>query len=143
MTSDPTRKYCEPVEGRSNAIICKFCGYITSSGVISHVKNHLANMDTTQSVKMRDKVSHEVHEQMRELLNDNSQRKKQRESLAESLRADFEEIDEGPGESSRSSDPTRSYSIIKRLTKGVRRFFIQEQVKSHDHQFLNMKDIHE
>ena len=46
-------------------------------------------MDKTKSVKMCDKVPHEVHEKMRELLYDNSQKKKQRESLGESLRADL------------------------------------------------------
>ena len=68
MASDPAYKYCEPVEGRPNASKCKFCGYIIGGGGITRVKNHLANIDKTNSVKMCDKVPHEVHEEMRELL---------------------------------------------------------------------------
>ena len=71
---------------------------------------------------------------MQKLLYVRSQKKKERESLCESMRADLhkslgdsdEEIDEGPGGSSRSSDPRRSHSGIKRLAKAVDRFFIHE-----------------
>jgi hypothetical protein len=69
------------------------------------VKNHLANIEKTKSVKMRDHVSHEVQEEMQKLLYVCSQKKKERESLCESMRADLhkslgdsdEEIDEGRG----------------------------------------------
>ena len=60
MASDPAYKYCESVEGRPNASKCKFCGYIIGGDGITHVKNHLGNIDKTNSVKMCDKVPHEV-----------------------------------------------------------------------------------
>ena len=98
------------------------------------MKNHLANIDKTNSVNMCDKVPHEVQEEMRELLYVRSQEKKEHESLCESMRVDLQkslgdsdkEIDEGPGGSSGSSDPRRSHSGIKRLVKAVDRFFIHE-----------------
>ena len=71
----------QPVEGRSNASKCKLYGYIIGGGGITRVKNHLTNMDKTNSVKMCDEVAHEVHEEMRELLYVRSQKKKQCESL--------------------------------------------------------------
>ena len=98
------------------------------------MKNHLANIEKTKSVKMCDKVPHEVHEEMQELLYVRSEKKNERESLCESMRADLqkslgdsdEQIDEGLGGSSGSSDPRRSHSGIKRLAKAVDRFFIHE-----------------
>ena len=105
-------------------------------GGITLVKNYLANMDKSKSVKICDKIPHEAHEEMRELLYDNSQKKKQRESLGESMRTDLrksigdsdEKINESPDVSSGSSDPRRSHpGVKKKLAKTIDRVFIHEK----------------
>ena len=92
MASDPAYKYCEPIEGQPNASKCKFCGYIINGGGITRVKNHLANIEKTKSVKMCDKVPHEVQEEMRELLYVRSQKKKERESLLSRCELTFKKV---------------------------------------------------
>ena len=89
MASDPTYKYCDPVEGRPRGYKCKFCGHIIGGDGITRVKNHLANVDKTKSVRFCDKVPPEVKLEMQELLLGNSQKKKQRQSLGESIREDL------------------------------------------------------
>ena len=38
---DPAWKYCTPVEGNKNDIICNFCGMMIKSGGITRFKFHL------------------------------------------------------------------------------------------------------
>ena len=51
--------------GKNNMRRCIFCDHIIGGGGITRVKNHLENIDATKNVKLCDKVSPKVKEEMR------------------------------------------------------------------------------
>jgi len=124
MASDPTYKYCDPIEGRARAYKCKFCGHIIGGGGIIRVKNHLANVDKSRNVKFCDKVRPKVKLEMQNLLHGNLQKKKQRQSLGESIRADLRKSLGGSRDSDEDVDEEQE---LRRVMKRSREAQAAEQ----------------
>lgn len=74
------------VEGKLNAHHRNLCGHVIGGGGITRVKNYLANVDSTKSVKFCDKVHPEVKKKMRALLLGNVEKKKQKHILDARIR---------------------------------------------------------
>jgi len=55
MSSDPARKNCTPIAGRTNAFVCNFCGHEMKGGCVTRVKNHIAAADNRRSTTVCDK----------------------------------------------------------------------------------------
>ena len=62
---DPTWKYCTPIEGNGNCIICNFCGMVIKSGGITRFKFHLSHTDPHSNSKKYPHVPPEVQKEMR------------------------------------------------------------------------------
>ncbi|RVW56997.1 hypothetical protein CK203_070574 [Vitis vinifera] len=75
FSRDVAWKYCSPVEGNLNGIICNFCGLLMKRRDISQFKFHLAHRDSNNNTKKCPKVPLEVKEEIQEMLNEKSKAK--------------------------------------------------------------------
>ena len=61
-------KYCTPIEGNINDIMCNFCVMVIKSGGITRFKFHLSHTDSHSNSKKCPNVPPEVKKEMRQLL---------------------------------------------------------------------------
>ncbi|WKA03036.1 hypothetical protein VitviT2T_021173 [Vitis vinifera] len=60
MGRDSCWKYCTPMEGNKNGIICNYCGLTIKSGGITCFKFHLSHIDPNSNTKKCPNVPPEV-----------------------------------------------------------------------------------
>ncbi|RVX08370.1 hypothetical protein CK203_017728 [Vitis vinifera] len=84
---DPAWKYCSPIEGNRNGIICNFCGLVMKSGGITRFKSHLTHKDPHNNIKKCPKVPPKVKEEIRLLVHDKQKAKAKKNTDIEDIRS--------------------------------------------------------
>ena len=72
---DPTWRYCTPMEGYKNGIICNYYGIMIKSGGITRFKFHLSHTNLHSNTKKCPNVPSEVKQEMKQLLEQKSKAK--------------------------------------------------------------------
>ena len=85
--SDPTWKYCTPIEGNINGTICNFCGMVIKSEGIIRFKFYLSHTDPHSNSNKCPNVPPEVKKKMRQLLNERNKAKAKKAANIEEIRA--------------------------------------------------------
>ena len=83
---DHAWKYCTPIEGNRNDIICNFCGMVIKSGGITRFKFHLSHTDPHSNSKKCPNVPPEVKRKMRQLLVERNKAKARKAANIEEIR---------------------------------------------------------
>ena len=82
-------RYCAPLEGHKNGIICNYCGLSIKSGGIIRLKFHLSHTDLHSNTKKRSNVPSKVKQEMKQLLEQKGKAKAKKIADMEEIRAEL------------------------------------------------------
>ena len=86
---DPACKYCTPIEGNINDIICNFYGMVIKSGGSTRFKFHLSHTYSHSNSKKCLNVPPEVKKEMRQLLVKRNKAKAKKAANIEEIRVEL------------------------------------------------------
>ena len=82
-------RYCAPLEGHKNGIICNYYGLSIKSGGITRLKFHLSHTDPHSNTKKCPNVQPEVKQEMKQLLEHKGKEKAKKIVDMEEIRAEL------------------------------------------------------